>query len=152
MDFNISVDVKKVCDKVGKSIPYPFYATDGAAGLDICAAIEEEIIVQPLERVQVPTGIAIKMPRNVVGLVFPRSGNAWRSGIILSNAVGVIDADYIGEVKVLITNLDRVKSFSIKPGDRIAQVVFMPVFSARLNFVDELEPTARGEGGFGSTG
>ncbi len=152
MDFSIRVGVKKLSAKVGSSVSLPFYATEGAAGMDLCACLEEEIIVKPLERVQVPTGIAIKIPSHVVGLVFPRSGNAWRLGMTLSNAVGVIDSDYTGEIRVLITNLDPERPFIVKPGDRIAQLVFVPVLSARLELVEELEETERGSGGFGSTG
>ncbi|NLU50344.1 MAG: dUTP diphosphatase [Syntrophomonadaceae bacterium] len=152
LEFNVRVDIKKVSARIGNDIPAPYYATAGAAGMDLCACLDEEVTVEPGERIQVPTGIAIKMPRHVVGLIFPRSGHAWRSGIILSNAVGVVDADYVGEVKVLLTNLDREKPFTVRPGDRIAQIVFMPVLTAELNFVDELEGTLRGAGGFGSTG
>ncbi|NSW83666.1 MAG: dUTP diphosphatase [Syntrophothermus sp.] len=152
MDFSIRVGVKKLSAKVGSSVSLPFYATEGAAGMDLCACLEEEIIVKPLERVQVPTGIAVKIPSHVVGLVFPRSGNAWRLGMTLSNAVGVIDSDYTGEIRVLITNLDPERPFIVKPGDRIAQLVFVPVLSARLELVEELEETERGSGGFGSTG
>jgi len=152
LDFSIRVGVKKLSAKVGSSVSLPFYATEGAAGMDLCACLEEEIIVKPLERVQVPTGIAIKIPSHVVGLVFPRSGNAWRLGMTLSNAVGVIDSDYTGEIRVLITNLDPERPFIVKPGDRIAQLVFVPVLSARLELVEELEETERGSGGFGSTG
>ncbi|ADI01794.1 dUTP diphosphatase [Syntrophothermus lipocalidus] len=152
MDFSIRVGVKKLSAKVGSSVSLPFYATEGAAGMDLCACLEEEIIVKPLERVQVPTGLAIKIPSHVVGLVFPRSGNAWRLGMTLSNAVGVIDSDYTGEIRVLITNLDPERPFIVKPGDRIAQLVFVPVLSARLELVEELEETERGSGGFGSTG
>jgi len=152
LDFSIRVGVKKLSAKVGSSVSLPFYATEGAAGMDLCACLEEEIIVKPLERVQVPTGIAVKIPSHVVGLVFPRSGNAWRLGMTLSNAVGVIDSDYTGEIRVLITNLDPERPFIVKPGDRIAQLVFVPVLSARLELVEELEETERGSGGFGSTG
>jgi len=119
--------------------------------MDLCACLEQEIVLEPGARVQVPTGIAIKMPPGVVALLFPRSGNAWRSGITLSNAVGVVDQDYIGEIKVLLTNLGD-KPFPVRPGDRVAQMVFLPVLQARLNLVDELESTERGSGGFGSTG
>jgi dUTP pyrophosphatase len=149
--YDITVDVTTVSDKVGDTVQYPFYATEGAAGMDLCACLEQEIVLEPGARVQVPTGIAIKMPPGVVALLFPRSGNAWRSGITLSNAVGVVDQDYIGEIKVLLTNLGD-KPFPVRPGDRVAQMVFLPVLQARLNLVDELESTERGSGGFGSTG
>jgi dUTP pyrophosphatase len=149
----IQIKIKKLSDKIGTAIPEPFYATPGSAGLDLCACIEEEIVIQPGERVKVPTGIAIQIPNEgIVGLVFPRSGNAWKHGISLTNAVGVIDSDYTGEIQILVQNLDRSAPFTIRTGDRIAQLVFMPVYKARLQFVDELEETERGSGGFGSTG
>jgi len=88
----------------------------------------------------------------MVGLVFPRSGNAFKYGISLTNAVGVIDSDYTGEIQVLLQNLDTTEPFVVKKGDRVAQLLFMPVMQARLEIVDELEKTERGAGGFGSTG
>lgn len=152
VSLSIKVKVKKLSEKVGSLFPLPFYASPGAAGMDICACLDEPLAVRPLERVQVPTGIAVKIPPGVVGLLFPRSGNAWRLGMTLSNAVGVIDSDYTGEIRVLLTNLDPDRPFLIEPGQRIAQLVFVPVFRAELETVEELEETDRGSGGFGSTG
>ncbi len=152
MSLSIKVHVKKLSEKVGELWPLPFYASSGAAGMDICACLDEPVEVRPLERVQIPTGIAVKIPPGVVGLLFPRSGSAWQVGMTLSNAVGVIDSDYTGEIKILITNLDPQRPFIIEAGQRIAQIVFVPVLRAELELVEELEETDRGSGGFGSTG
>lgn len=149
----MKIKIKKCSDKIGTEIPLPSYATVGSAGLDLRACIDEEILVAPGQRVKVPTGIAIQIgDANIVGLIFARSGNAWKHGITLTNAVGVIDSDYIGEIQVLLTNTDEANPFIIRKGDRIAQLVFMPVYQADLEVVEELEATERGTGGFGSTG
>ncbi|MGG0804284.1 dUTP diphosphatase [Brevibacillus laterosporus] len=138
---------------IGTDIPLPHYATTGSAGLDLAACIEQEITIAPGERAKIPTGIAVQMPdASMVGLVFPRSGNAFKHGISLTNAVGVIDSDYTGEIQVLLQNLDTTEPFVVRKGDRVAQLLFMPVTQARLEIVDELEKTERGAGGFGSTG
>lgn len=149
----LQVKVKPLSPLIGSEIPYPRYATPGSAGLDLAACIEQEIVIKPGERAKVPTGIAVQMPdAGVVGLVFPRSGNAWKHGVSLTNCVGVIDSDYIGEIQVILQNLDNQQPFVVKRGDRIAQLVFVPVFQATLTVVDELNETERGTGGFGSTG
>ncbi|MGG3125834.1 dUTP diphosphatase [Brevibacillus laterosporus] len=138
---------------IGTDLPLPHYATSGSAGLDLAACIEQDITIAPGERAKIPTGIAVQMPdAGMVGLVFPRSGNAFKYGISLTNAVGVIDSDYTGEIQVLLQNLDTTEPFVVKKGDRVAQLLFMPVMQARLEIVDELEKTERGAGGFGSTG
>ncbi|QOS99739.1 dUTP diphosphatase [Brevibacterium sp. JNUCC-42] len=147
------VNIKKMSPMIGTDIPLPNYATEGSAGLDLAACIEQEITIAPGERAKVPTGIALQMPdASMVGLVFPRSGNAFKYGISLTNAVGVIDSDYTGEIQVLLQNLDTTEPFVVRKGDRVAQLLFMPVTQARLAIVDELEKTERGAGGFGSTG
>ncbi len=148
----IEVKVKKVSEMIGRTVPEPFYATEGAAGMDLAACIDEPATVPPHGRAMIPTGIAIQLPsRNLVGLVFPRSGLAARHGISLANAVGVIDSDYTGEILCPVQNLGEA-DYTIHPGDRIAQLVFVPVVTAGLRFVDELDETKRGSGGFGSTG
>ncbi|MCL6516216.1 MAG: dUTP diphosphatase [Alicyclobacillus sp.] len=130
----------------------PRYATEGAAGMDLHACIPEPWELGPGCRVRVPTGIALEFPhRGVVGLVYARSGLAWRHGIGLPNGVGVIDSDYTGEIQVLLTNFSDAP-YIIEPGARIAQLVFAPVFVARLLETDHIAPTARGARGFGSTG
>lgn len=130
----------------------PEYRTEGAAGMDLHACLTEPITITSLGRVRVPTGIAIEISsRSVVGLVYARSGLAWKHGIGLPNGVGVIDSDYIGEIEVLLTNFST-EEFVIQPGDRIAQIVFAPIHVALLTRADELHSTERGTGGFGSTG
>lgn len=132
--------------------PLPFYASKGAAGVDLVAAIDEAIVLAPGERQAVPTGIALALPgREWVALVFARSGLATRAGLALANGVGVIDSDYRGEVLVPLINLSD-EPFTIHPHDRIAQMLFMPVGVAKLVEVDALDETERGAGGFGSTG
>lgn len=152
MDFSIVVKVKKIRDKNKDAVTFPRYATAGAAGLDLSACLEEPLTVQPGGRVKIPTGIAIEIPhRNIAGLVFPRSGLATKHGISLANAVGVIDSDYKGEIIVAIFNQSETE-YVINPGERVAQLVFIPVFEATLEETEELEDTSRGTGGFGSTG
>jgi dUTP pyrophosphatase len=130
----------------------PKYATAGAAGMDLHACVEAPLTLQPGQRVRVPTGIALQFPGPwVVGLVYARSGLAWRHGIGLPNGVGVIDSDYTGEIQVLLTNFSD-QPFVIQPGDRIAQIVFAPVYTARLVAAEALVETERGAHGFGSTG
>lgn len=130
----------------------PFYATDGAAGMDLKACITEPIELQPLGRAMIPTGLAIKLPDARYGaFLFARSGLAVKHGVTLSNCVGVIDSDYTGEIKVGLVNLSDT-AYTIQPGERIAQMVILEVAHAAFTPVEELEETARGAGGFGSTG
>ncbi|MBO8162509.1 MAG: dUTP diphosphatase [Brevibacillus sp.] len=151
--MTLKVKVKPLSPMIGNELPLPRYATPGSAGLDLAACIEQEIVIRPGERAKVPTGLAVQMPNaNVVGLVFPRSGNAWKYGVSLTNCVGVIDSDYTGEIQVILQNLDNEQPFVVKRGDRIAQLLFVPVFQADLMVVEELDETERGDGGFGSTG
>jgi dUTP pyrophosphatase len=128
----------------------PSRAHDGDAGLDLHAAEAAEIA--PGERASVATGIALEIPEGHAGLVLPRSGLAARHGIALVNAPGLIDSGYRGEVRILLLNTDRSQSFEIEPGDRIAQLVLVPVGEAEPVEVAELDPSVRGEGGFGSSG
>lgn len=130
----------------------PVRATVGSAGMDLHALLDEPLTLAPGERFLVPTGIAIGLPSaDTVGLVFARSGLAVKKGITLSNCVGVIDSDYTGEVRVGLVNLSQ-EAYTIEPGERIAQLVVMPVCLPTIQEVDELEKTDRGAGGFGSTG
>lgn len=148
MSNSIIVKIKKIKE----SFALPGYATDASAGVDLQADLAEPLKVNPGDNVKVPTGIAIELQGpHVVALVFARSGLASRFGIGLTNGVGVIDSDYRGEVQVLLTNSGK-KPIIINPGDRIAQMVFMPVYKAVFEEVSELSETARGAGGFGSTG
>ncbi len=132
----------------------PRYASEGAAGLDLSAALSEMMTVAPGERVAVPTGIAIALPPGHEGQVRPRSGLAMKHGVTVANAPGTIDEDYRGEVRVLLVNLGK-DPFVIKPGDRIGQLVVAPVTRVSVEQVtteSELGDTVRGGGGFGSTG
>jgi len=131
-------------------LPLPAYAYEGDAGLDLYAA--ESVTLQPFERCLVPTGIAVAIPEGYAGFVQPRSGLAVRSGLSLVNTPGLIDSHYRGEIKVIAVNLDAQKPIEIARGDKIAQLVIQPVARVTLAEVDTLDATARGEGGFGSTG
>ncbi len=132
-------------------LPLPAYMSEGAAGLDLPAAVEGALVIAPGERSLVPTGFSISLPVGHEAQVRPRSGLAVRHGLAVLNAPGTIDADYRGEVKVILANLGS-ESVTIRRGDRIAQLVVAPVVRARLLEVDDLDGTERGEGGFGHTG
>ena len=129
----------------------PQYQTQGAAAMDLYAANQVDILLKPLERALIPTGIKIELPENYEAQVRPRSGLAIKSGISLSNCVGTIDEDYRGEVCVGLINLSN-ENFTVHRGDRIAQMLIAPVVKAKLEVVEELSTTQRQEGGFGSTG
>lgn len=152
MSTGFKVKVKIVSPLIKTKIPMPTYATQGSAGMDLHACCEREIAIPARSRGKVPTGIAIELPGpDLVALVFPRSGLASKHGISLSNAVGVIDSDYRGEIICLLKN-DSDQEFVIHPGDRIAQLAFFPIYRAVWEEVAELGDTERGAGGFGSTG
>jgi len=129
----------------------PAYQSEHAAGMDLVAAVEREIEIAPGEVVAVPTGLRVEIPVGYEGQVRPRSGLAARHAIGVPNAPGTIDADYRGEIKVLLVNLGR-NSYRVERGDRIAQLVITPVVRAEIEVVASLTATARGEGGFGHTG
>lgn len=131
--------------------PLPRYQTEGAVGLDLAAALTAPVTIAPGERRLIPTGFAIAIPEGYEGQVRPRSGLALRHGITVLNAPGTIDPDYRGEVKVLLVNLGQ-EAFVVGHGERIAQLVICPVARAELVPVASLEETARGAGGYGSTG
>lgn len=135
----------------GADLPLPAYQSAGAAGLDLLAAVEAPLTLAPLERAMVPTGIAIALPEGYEAQVRPRSGLAAKHGIGMVNAPGTIDADYRGEIKVLLVNLSA-EPFVVARGERIAQMVVAPVSRATLTLADALPETTRGSGGFGSTG
>lgn len=139
--------------KMNNNAKLPYRATEGSAGADLFACLEEEsVILKPNERILVPTGIAISLSdRNYGAFIFPRSSLSSKFGISLANCVGVVDSDYRGEIKVpLINHSDEI--FKINNGDRIAQLVIMPVIIPDFIETEELDDTERGEGGFGSTG
>jgi dUTP pyrophosphatase len=132
-------------------VPLPAYQTAGAAGMDLCAALGEPLIISPGERRFVPTGIALALPHGYEGQVRPRSGLALRSGIGIVNSPGTIDEDYRGEVGVVLVNLGQ-EPFTVEPLSRIAQLVICPVSRVEVVLVDALDQTTRGAGGYGSTG
>ena len=146
----VEVNIKFLDNNKEKKVP--FYASQGAAGMDLTACLEESVTLKPLERALIPTGIAISLPSEKYGaFLFARSGLASKHGITLANCVGVVDSDYTGEIKVALVNLSN-NEYTIENGERIAQMVIMEVSQAHFTVVDELAKTERGSGGFGSTG
>lgn len=137
--------------KLSPAAILPKYMTELAAGMDICALVENEVVIKPGARVLVPTGLAFAIPPGYEIQVRPRSGLAIKHGIALVNSPGTIDADYRGEVKIIMINLGH-DDFTIHSGDRIAQLIVTPVCQAELVEVDALSETERGAGGFGHTG
>lgn len=135
--------------RLDPGVPLPSYVHDGDAGLDLCAA--EDVVLAPMQRAAVATGLAIAVPSGWVGLVHPRSGLALRHGLTVANAPGTIDAGYRGELKVILVNLGEA-TVTIARGDRVAQLVLQEVGAAEVVEVDDLDDTTRGHGGFGSTG
>ena len=148
----MELKIKALSEKIGREIPLPYFATGGAACMDLCACMDESITLNAGERHLVPTGIAIALPSaEYVALVFARSGLGIKKGVCLSNGVGVIDSDYRGEIGVGLVNLGDAP-YTVQPGDRIAQLMVVPVVQPTLTVVDTLDETERGAGGFGSTG
>ena len=138
-------------EKLPHNMILPEYKTEGAAGMDLCAAIEEPIELKPLERNLIPTGLKIELEHGFEAQIRPRSGMSIKHGITLINCVGTIDEDYRGEVCVPIVNVSN-EAYTIQPQERIAQMVIARVEQAKIEVVTELTETQRGEGGFGSTG
>lgn len=136
--------------RLDPELPLPRYARPGDAGVDLVAATDLELA--PGGRGLVPTGVAVAIPRGYAGFIQPRSGLALRHGVTVLNTPGLIDADYRGELKVLLVNLDPAETFLVTRGERIAQLVVQPVEHVRFVETDELDDTDRGEGGFGHTG
>lgn len=147
------VDVRVVRLEHGRDLPLPAYETEGSAGMDLRAAVPEDqpIVLAPGQRAAVPTGLAMALPAGFEAQVRPRSGLALRHGVTALNSPGTIDADYRGEVKVILVNLGQ-DAVTFRRGDRIAQMVIAPVTRARWSESESLDETARGAGGFGSTG
>ena len=149
----MSVEIALLRLPHGEGLPAPAYETAHAAGMDLRAALPEAepLTLRPGERFAVPTGLAMAIPPGFEGQVRPRSGLAFRHGVTCLNAPGTVDADYRGEVKVILINLGP-DDFIVRRGDRIAQLLIAPVAQASWRETDALDETARGEGGFGSTG
>ncbi|MDC7220382.1 MAG: dUTP diphosphatase [Spirochaetales bacterium] len=135
----------------GDGVQPPHYQSSGAAGADVYANLEEPVIVKPLERVMIPTGISIALPAGYEAQIRPRSGLAWKQGLTVLNSPGTIDCDYRGEVKILLINVGD-REVTISHGDRIAQIVIAPYTQGEFIQREKLDETDRGEGGFGSTG
>jgi dUTP pyrophosphatase len=150
---SINIETKIVNPLIGEAIPLPSYATDGSAAIDLRACLKEQIYIQPGETVLIGSGIAINIKDpNIVGIIVPRSGLGIHKGIILANTMGVIDSDYQGEIKIALLNRGP-NQYTVKPADRICQMLFMPVTRVTLKMVQEFSnATNRGSGGFGHTG
>lgn len=143
--------IKSLSEKIGKSIPLPYYATEGAAAVDLHACIDAPMTIPAGGRVLVPTGLAVAIPQGYVGILAVRSSMGVRRGITLSNGIGVIDSDYRGPLGIGLQNTTA-EPYDVQPGDRIAQLMVVPVAHPALELVEDLPDTVRGEGGFGSTG
>jgi dUTP pyrophosphatase len=146
------IQLKILDQRIGKDIPLPAHATEGSAGMDLRACIDETITLNPGETELIPTGIAIHISDpGLAATILPRSGLGHKHGIVLGNLVGLIDSDYQGQLFVSCWNRGD-KSFSIEIGDRIAQLVFVPVVQCDFDVVNEFDSSDRGEGGFGHSG
>ena len=147
-----SVQLKILDKRVQSQFGLPHYVTPGSAGLDLRACIDDELTIEPQKTVLIPTGMAIYLADpHLAAYILPRSGLGHHHGIVLGNLVGLIDSDYQGEIKVSCWNRSN-ESFIIHPGDRIAQMVIIPVVQVQFNVVDSFDTTERGENGFGSSG
>lgn len=146
------VQVKILNDQLNKVIPLPHYATEGAAGLDLRACIDTAVTLKPGDTTLIPTGMAIYLQDpNYAAMILPRSGLGHKHGIVLGNLVGLIDSDYQGELLVSCWNRGN-SIFTLQPGERVAQLIIVPVVQAQFEIVDTFTETLRGDGGFGSTG
>ena len=147
----MKLQIQALSEKIGREIPLPYYATEGAAAVDLHACIDEAVTLPPGGRALLPTGLAAAIPAGHVGLLAVRSSMGIRHGVTLSNGVGVIDSDYRGQVHVGLHNLSG-EPYTVQPGDRVAQLLVVPVAAPEIEVVDALPDTVRGAGGFGSTG
>lgn len=146
------IDVKILDARIGQQFPLPTYATPGSAGLDLRACLDSAIVLTAGETTLVPTGLAIHIADpSLAAVILPRSGLGHKHGVVLGNLVGLIDSDYQGQLMVSVWNRGS-QSFTIEPGERIAQMVFVPVVQAEFNLVNDFVDSERGEGGFGHSG
>lgn len=143
--------IKALSEKIGREIPLPYYATDGAAAVDLHACIDGPMTIPAGGQVVAPTGLAVAIPEGYVGIIAVRSSMGVRHGITLSNAIGVIDSDYRGPLGVGLRNTTG-EDYILQPCDRMAQLMVVPVLRPEIRLVEELPETERGAGGFGSTG
>ncbi len=147
-----SIELKILDPRIGDSIPLPHYATDGSAGLDMRACIDEPLVVDPRETVLVPTGFAIHIADpSLAAVLLPRSGLGHKHGLVLGNLTGLIDSDYQGQVFISCWNRSS-KRYEVQPGERIAQMVFVAVEQVEFSVVEEFDASDRGAGGFGHSG
>lgn len=147
-----AIQLKLMDERLGNTIPMPEYATQGSAGLDLRACLHENLVIEPGQTQLLPTGMAIHIKDpNLAAMILPRSGLGHKNGIVLGNLVGLIDSDYQGQLMVSCWNRSD-KAFEIKVGERIAQMIIVPVVQAELEIVNEFTESDRGAGGFGSTG
>ncbi|MDR0807223.1 MAG: dUTP diphosphatase [Enterobacteriaceae bacterium] len=146
------IDVKILDSRIGSAFPLPTYATAGSAGLDLRACLDAAITLNPGETQLLPTGLAIHIADpSLAAVILPRSGLGHKHGVVLGNLVGLIDSDYQGQLMVSVWNRGQVP-FVIEPGERIAQMVFVPVVQTEFNIVEDFTSSERGEGGFGHSG
>ena len=146
------IDVKILDPRIGEQFPLPTYATPGSAGLDLRACLDEAVILAPGETTLLPTGLAIHIEDpSLAAIILPRSGLGHKHGIVLGNLVGLIDSDYQGQLMVSVWNRGQT-TFTIEPGERVAQMVLVPVVQAGFNLVESFEDSERGAGGFGHSG
>lgn len=148
----MKIDIKILDKRLGSEFPMPHYATNGSAGIDLRAMFDKNTVIAPDETILTPTGFAMHIADpKLAAMVLPRSGLGAKNGIVLGNLVGLIDSDYLGQVFVPLWNRSQTE-FTIAPGDRIAQLVIVPVLQAEFNIVEQFPETDRGEGGFGHSG
>jgi dUTP pyrophosphatase len=147
-----SVEIKILDPRIGDQFPLPHYVTDGSAGMDVRACVDKETVVSSSETVLIPTGFAVHISdNNLAAVLLPRSGLGHKHGLVLGNLTGLIDSDYQGQIFISCWNRSK-SAYVIKPGERIAQMVFIPVERVQFDVVDEFKETDRGEGGFGHSG
>jgi dUTP pyrophosphatase len=146
------LQIRVLDERIGQSIAFPAYATDGSAGLDLRACLSQPLVLEPGDTQLIGTGLAIHIADPALAaLILPRSGLGHKHGIVLGNLVGLIDSDYQGELMVSCWNRSQTR-FTVEPGERLAQLVLVPVVQAEFEVVDEFDSSQRGAGGFGSTG
>ncbi|MBW7981054.1 dUTP diphosphatase [Enterobacillus tribolii] len=146
------IDVKILDPRIGKEFPLPAYATQGSAGLDIRACLNAPVVLEPGQSALLPTGMAVHIADpSLAAMILPRSGLGHKHGIVLGNLVGLIDSDYQGELMISVWNRGQT-TFTIEPGERVAQMVLVPVVQADFNLVDDFDSSERGAGGFGHSG
>ena len=147
-----TIDIKILDPRIGSTFPLPAYATPGSAGLDLRACLDAAVELKPGETTLLPTGLAIHIgDANLAAVILPRSGLGHKHGVVLGNLVGLIDSDYQGQLMISVWNRGQT-TFMVEPGERIAQMVFVPVVQAEFNLVEDFESSERGAGGFGHSG